>query len=65
MVDEQYKNGSGFTPDEYAMSLTGSGISRLKQALRIGQPRATRLRQTWAIPVLEELGKLGYSVKKV
>jgi len=64
MVDEQYKNGSVFTPAEYAASLSGVGISRLKRMLKIGQPRATRLRQTWAEPVLEELKRLGYTVSK-
>ena len=64
MIDEQCKNGSVFTPAEYAASLSGVGISKLKQMLRIGQPRATRLRQSWALPVLSELEKLGYTVGK-
>lgn len=64
MVGEPRVNGKEFTHAEYATALTGSGISKLKQLLRIGQPRATRLRQVWAEPVLDELDKLGYSVGK-
>lgn len=66
LVDgEKREGGEVFSYVEYATALTGWGIGRLKQALRIGQPRATRLRQSWATPVLGELSKLGFEVKHV
>ena len=64
MIGEGGKDEVIFTHREYATALTGTGISRLKQALKIGQPRATRLRQAWAEPVLKELNELGYTVAK-
>jgi len=51
-----------FSPEELATSLTGIGIVKLKQRLRMGQPRATRLRNDWAIPMVDKLDELGYMV---
>jgi len=66
MLGEGLKsNGGAFTSKEYAVAATGIGIGKLKQVLGVGQPRATRLRQEWAIPMLEELSVLGYGVQKV
>ena len=53
-----------FTVDELAMGLTGMGIVRLKQTLGMGQPRATRLRQEWALPLLDKLHSLGYTLEE-
>jgi len=64
MIGEGGKDEVIFSHHEYAMALTGIGIGRLKQRLKIGQPRATRLRQDWAEPVLAEVDKLGYVVGK-
>jgi len=52
-----------FTVKQYAMGLTGKGIMALKDALNIGQPRATKLRE-WAKPLLAQLEELGYNVKR-
>jgi len=61
LVDNN-KRKQPYTPKEIAYSLTDVGIINLKKNLHMGQARATRLRQEWAIPILDELGGLGYSV---
>jgi len=53
--------GPRFTDREYAMALTGRGIMALKDALNMGQPKATDLRR-WAQPKLAQLQELGYNV---
>lgn len=51
-----------FTVDELAMGLTGKGIIALKRELGMGQPKATRLRNDWSIPLLDKLRELGYTL---
>lgn len=63
-LEEQELDDAPFTPDELAVALTDVGIGKLKNQLGMGQPRATRLRQLWAQPILEKLKDIGYEIKK-
>ena len=53
-----------FSPKERAMALTDIGIMALKDMLKIGQPKATALRN-WVKPILVQLRDMGYNVEKV
>jgi len=55
---------SGYTPIEIATALTGKGIMSLKSLLGMGQPRAQRLRDDWAVPILGKLNESGYSLDR-
>jgi len=52
-----------FTVEQYATALTDKGIMALKDALNVGQPKATRLRK-WAQPILARLHEIGYNVEE-
>lgn len=57
-------NDIEWTPAEMATALTGIGILKLRDSLKIGQPRATRLRE-YAKAIRAELGNMGHTIQKI
>jgi len=55
---------SNFTPSEIAAAMAGNGIMALKRLLGMGQPRAQRLRDNWAVPIMDKLGESGYVLSR-
>ena len=63
-VEQREIERAPYSPEEIALALTNVGIGQLKRALGMGQPRATRLRNMWAKPIMDKLDQLGYRIAR-